>query len=101
MYYALVPDPNGLFSDSRSKADVLDFTNSTLAHEYQHLINAGRRLYVTIAPTFEDTWLNEGLSHIAEELLYFKATKLAPRQNLDVNAVIAVSYTHLTLPTSD
>jgi len=89
MYYALVPDPNGLFSDSRSKADVLDFTNSTLAHEYQHLINAGRRLYVTIAPTFEDTWLNEGLSHIAEELLYFKATKLAPRQNLDVTAVLA------------
>jgi hypothetical protein len=89
MYYALVPDPNGVYSDRRSKADVLDFTTSTLAHEYQHLINAGRRLYVTIAPTFEDTWLNEGLSHIAEELLYFKATKLAPRQNLDVNAVIA------------
>jgi hypothetical protein len=89
MYYALVPDPNGVFSDKRSKADVLDFTTSTLAHEYQHLINAGRRLYVNNAPTFEDTWLNEGLSHIAEELLYFKATKLAPRQNIDVNAVIA------------
>ncbi len=89
MYYALVPDPNGIYSDKRSKADVLDFTLSTLAHEYQHLINAGRRLYVNNAPTFEDTWLNEGLSHIAEELLYYKATKLAPRQNLDVNAVIA------------
>ena len=89
MYYALVPDPNGVFSDKRSKADVLDFTTSTLAHEYQHLINAGRRLYVNNAPVFEDTWLNEGLSHIAEELLYFKAVKLAPRQNLDVNAVIA------------
>jgi hypothetical protein len=89
MYYALVPDPTGIYSDKRSKTDVLDFTNSTLAHEYQHLINAGRRLYVNNAPTFEDTWLNEGLSHIAEELLYFKATKLAPRQNLDVNAVIA------------
>ena len=89
MYYALVPDPNGVFSDRRTKSDVLDFTSSTLAHEYQHLINAGRRLYVNNAPTFEDTWLNEGLSHIAEELLYFKAVKLAPRQNLDVNAVIA------------
>jgi len=89
MYYALVPDPNGIYSDKRSKTDVLDFTLSTLAHEYQHLINAGRRLYVNNAPTFEDTWLNEGLSHIAEELLYFKATKTAPRQNLDVNAVIA------------
>ena len=91
MYYALVPDPNGIYSDKRSKTDVLDFTASTLGHEYQHLINAGRRLYVNNAPTFEDTWLNEGLSHIAEELLYYKATKLAPRQNLDVNAVIAAN----------
>jgi hypothetical protein len=91
MYYALVPDPNGVYSDKRSKADVLDFTTSTLAHEYQHLINAGRRLYVNDAPTFEDTWLNEGLSHIAEELLYYKATKLSPRLNLDVNAVIAAN----------
>ena len=89
MYYALVPDPNGIYSDKRTKTDVLDFTTSTLAHEYQHLINAGRRLYVNNSPTFEDTWLNEGLSHIAEELLYFKATKTAPRQNLDVTAVIA------------
>ena len=89
MYYALVPDPNGVFSDKRSKTDVLDFTTSTLAHEYQHLINAGRRLYVNNAPVFEDQWLNEGLSHVAEELLYFKATKTAPRTNLDVNAVIA------------
>jgi hypothetical protein len=89
MYYALVPDPNGVFSDKRSKADVLDFTTSTLAHEYQHLINAGRRLYVNNAPTFEDTWLDEGLAHIAEELLYFKATKLAPRQNIDLAAVRA------------
>jgi len=88
MYYALVPDPTGIFSDKRSKADVLDFTTSTLAHEYQHLINAGRRIYVNNAPTFEDTWLNEGLSHIAEELLYFKAVKLAPRQNIDVNTVL-------------
>lgn len=84
MYYALVPDPNGVFSDKRSKTDVLDFTTSTLGHEYQHLINAGRRLYVNNAPTFEDTWLNEGLSHIAEELLYYKAAKLSPRTNIDV-----------------
>ena len=34
----------------------------------------------------EVVWLNEGLSHIAEELLFYKATRLAPRQNIDLNA---------------
>ena len=30
----------------------------------------------------EERWLNEGLSHVAEELLFYAATDLAPRQNL-------------------
>ena len=59
-------------SDARSKQDVLDVTPGTLAHEYQHLINAGRRIYVNNADDFEEVWLNEGLSHIAEELLYYQ-----------------------------
>ena len=29
-------------------------------------------------------WLNEGLSHIAEELLYYRVARLVPRQNIDV-----------------
>ena len=49
MYYSLVPDPTGRFSDSRSKKNVQELTPSTLAHEFQHLINAGRRLYVNNA----------------------------------------------------
>lgn len=84
MFYVLVPDPNGVFSDKRSKTDVLNLTPGTLAHEYQHLINAARRLYINIANDFEITWLNEGLSHIAEELLYFRVAGLAPRQNIGV-----------------
>jgi len=87
MFYVLVPDPNAVFSDKRTASDVLSVTPGTLAHEYQHLINAGRRLYVnTTADYPEVVWLNEGLSHIAEELLFYKATTLAPRQNIDLNA---------------
>ncbi|HET9798274.1 MAG TPA: hypothetical protein VFP90_09810, partial [Gemmatimonadaceae bacterium] len=53
-----------------------------LAHEFQHLINSGRRLYVnTVAQDFEKTWLDEGLSHVAEELLYFRESGMQPRQN--------------------
>jgi hypothetical protein len=55
----------------------------TIAHEYQHLINAARRMYVTAAPHVdEEVWLNEGLSHIAEELVFYEASGLTPRGNL-------------------
>ncbi len=92
MFYVLVPDPNAIFSDRRTASDVLALTPGTLAHEYQHLINAGRRLYVnTTADYPEVVWLNEGLSHIAEELLFYRATGLAPRQNIDINAAQPVA----------
>ena len=57
---------------------------ATLGHEYQHLINASRRMYVNTAATdFEETWLDEGLSHVAEELLFYARTGLKPRANID------------------
>jgi hypothetical protein len=82
MAYLLVPDPQGVFSIAHTKQDVLEITPATLIHEYQHLINASRRLYTNNASDFEDVWLNEGLSHIGEELLYYRVAGLAPRQNI-------------------
>lgn len=83
MFYVLVPDPNHVYGDARTKQKVLDLTPGTLAHEYQHLINAGRRMYVNLPfNDFEEVWLNEGLSHMAEELLYYRVSGNAPRQNL-------------------
>lgn len=89
MYYSMVPDPNGQFSDIRKKTDVQNLTPGTLVHEFQHLINAGRRLYVNNADAFEDVWLNEGLSHIAEELLYYRVSLLAPRRNISASTIQA------------
>ena len=76
--YLLVPDP-----PQYTKTYVLTNTVGTVAHEFQHMINAGRRLYVntSAAPT-EERWLNEGLSHIAEELMFYRVSGLKPRQNL-------------------
>ncbi len=82
MYYSLVPDPTGKFSDVRSKSYVQTNTPGTLVHEFQHLINAGRRIYVNNASDLEEVWLNEGLSHVAEELLYYHVAHLTPRQNI-------------------
>lgn len=86
MFYLLVPDPNGTInSNRRAKPDVNILNLGTIAHELQHLINASRRLYVnTNAVANEQTWLDEGLAHIAEELLYFRMSGFTSRQNLTI-----------------
>jgi hypothetical protein len=99
IFYLLVPDPNGVVNNNkRTNSQVLSFTNGTVAHEYQHLINASRRMYVNSAGTnTEEPWLNEGLSHIAEELAFFRSAGRAPRQNFDFSSfsdpVFASAYT--------
>ena len=88
MFYLMVPDPNGVVSDPRSKSYVQLQTIATTGHEFQHLINASRRLYVnTQATSFETVWLNEGLSHVAEELLFYHVGGLQPRSNLTISAL--------------
>ena len=87
MFYLAVPDPNALVNGNTTftKAFISHLTLSTTAHEFQHLINASRRLYVnTTATDFEVVWLNEGLSHIAEELLFYRQSSgLTPRSDVD------------------
>jgi hypothetical protein len=92
MFYLAVPDPNALVNGNNhfTKTLVSHLTVSTTAHEFQHLINASRRLYVNTAATdFEVVWLNEGLSHIAEELLFYQQSAgLTPRMNIDSSKFI-------------
>ena len=85
MFYVLAPDPNGEVNDNeRSKEEVRDVTIGTLAHELQHLILASRRLYgLRTANWDEETWLSEGLAHIAEELVFYRASGLGPEMNID------------------
>jgi hypothetical protein len=72
-----VPDAAATVNDVKANAV------PTLAHEFQHVINSARRMYVNAnAAPVEERWLNEGLSHIAEELLFYRSTGLAARQNL-------------------
>ena len=84
MFYMLVPDPSGTVNNNpRSRALVLGTTVATLAHEFQHLINASRRLYQQETLNWnEELWLNEGLSHVAEELVFYTAAGIGPRQNV-------------------
>ena len=85
MFYLPVVDAgktiNNFFSD---KAALFAEINGTTVHEFQHLINASRRFYITTEFVEEEEgWLNEGMSHIAEELLYYKVTGLSAKADLD------------------
>ncbi len=91
MFYLLTPDPAGTVNGNIRRTGFVDsVTTSVLAHEFQHLINASRRLYVTPgADPNEKVWLNEGLSHIAEELLFYHEGQSAPQRNLSVTSLRA------------
>ena len=85
MFYMPVPDPNQTLNGNYDdKAFLAKGVLSVLIHEFQHLINAGRRMYVNNASGFEEVWLNEGLSHIAEELLYYRVSGNTPGSNIDL-----------------
>jgi hypothetical protein len=87
VFYLLVPDTAGVVNgNKRSKSLVTSLTNGTVAHEYQHLINASRRMYVnSVGTAFEERWLDEGMAHVAEELNFFRAAGRSPRTNLDAS----------------
>ena len=89
MFYLLVPDPDGVVNQNVRTTDfVRTVTAGILAHEFQHLINASRRLYVNTGHSaFEESFLDEGLAHMAEELAFYRASGLAPRQNLSAATV--------------
>src|SRR5256714_7395126 len=84
MFYMLAPDPAGIINGNTRTIDfVKSVTVATLAHEFQHLINASRHLYVNLGSSaFEDTFLDEGLAHVAEELAFYRSSGLSPRQNI-------------------
>lgn len=91
-FYLLAPDPAGSINgNTRTTGFVDSNTTSVIAHEFQHLINAGRRLYVNNASGFEETWLDEGLAHTAEELLFYREAGLGPKNDIDTPQIRATT----------
>lgn len=89
MFYLLVPDPAGVINQNVRTTDfVRTVTAGILAHEFQHLINASRHMYVNLGSSdFEEGFLDEGLSHVAEELVFYSTTGLAPKQNISASTI--------------
>ncbi len=86
LLYLLVPDPGGEVGPEMELLDVQEFTDVTIAHEYQHLLNASQRLFDAGGPRpFEASWLNEAMSHAMEELMFYEASGLAPGLDLGID----------------
>jgi hypothetical protein len=66
IFFGLVPDPNNP-SCTVDKAEANGRLPTTFIHEFQHMISFNQHVLVRGGGA-EDTWLNEGLSHFAEEL---------------------------------
>ncbi len=85
MFYLPVVDAesdlyNGFFTNKNTVTSQI-FT--TIVHEFQHLINAGRHLYINLAATrLEQSWLDESQAMLAQELLYYRVSGFGPRQKL-------------------
>ena len=67
VFYSLVPDPQGTFSCPRTVATVEASAPPTFMHEFQHMISYNQHVLVR-GRADEEAWLNEGLSHMAEEV---------------------------------
>ena len=88
VFYMLVADPSGTInSNPRSVSTVRQNTRGTIAHEFQHMINQGRRLLNPAVDSAETTWLNEALSHLAEEVVGRAKRGFSDFQKLTYNDV--------------
>ena len=82
IFYGIAPDPTGIYpggaypvEQARADAPFL------IAHEFTHIIQQSRRLYVAQGP-FMASWTAEGQATLAEEVVGFAAEGHAVGQNL-------------------
>ena len=67
VFYSIVPDPGGTVSCNHTVSSVNATVPGTFIHELQHMISYAQHVLMRQGND-EVAWLNEGLSHIAEEL---------------------------------
>lgn len=85
IFYSMVADPTGATgSCPHPVAEVQRQVPATFIHEFQHMISYGQHVLVR-GGRDEELWLNEGLSHIAEELgsLLYERDPSQPRSTPD------------------
>jgi hypothetical protein len=67
VFYSMVADPDSTLSCVHSVTQLRNVVPVTFIHEFQHMISYNQHVLVT-GGTQQVTWLDEGMSHFAEEL---------------------------------
>jgi len=67
VFYSIVADPDSTLSCGHSVARLKALIPVTFIHEFQHMISYNRHVLVGGGQP-QETWLDEGMSHFAEEL---------------------------------
>lgn len=68
VFFVLVPDPDGVWSDPRSLEVIRDEVPAILAHEFQHMIHFNQRVLELGAERTDALWLSEALAQMAEDV---------------------------------
>lgn len=85
VFYLLSPDPNGTINgNKRETSQVRQGTRGTIAHEFQHMINASERIRTpVVVDDFESVWLDEAMAHLAEEATGRALKQIGEAENAD------------------
>jgi hypothetical protein len=89
IFYLLAPDPSAQYGNTFTTSDVRQITRGTVAHEFQHMINAGHRF--TSGAGFEVTWLDEAMAHFAEGAVGRAATGFGDLQTIALGDIASTS----------
>lgn len=73
IFYVLASDPDAIYLppplDFFTRAFVTDANKQTMVHELEHLISYSYRLFNFGRGAAQKTWLEEGMAHMAEDLV--------------------------------
>lgn len=89
IFYTFVPDPSGRYGYPVGKGFALsNILPSVLVHEYQHLINFNQHYFVNKGAP-ETPAINEGMSHLAEDIYSIDYTGYMTRRGIENPARVA------------
>ncbi len=96
VFYALVPDPDGEFGCDHQVDRVKRSIPVTFVHEFQHMISYHQHVLLR-GGTAEIKWLNEAMSHVAEELAALRFLDLSDSTRFNRFAIgnLANAYDYL------
>jgi hypothetical protein len=86
VFYSIVPDPQGTISCDFTVEQVSRQVPVTFIHEFQHMISFHQHVLIR-GGGVEELWLNEGLSHLGEELAADHFLALGDQDNFNSFAV--------------